>query len=233
MIAQEGGHHVFAQLALKQLDDVAQAFALLFHIVSQDLGDVAAALRHWEGEKAVHAAGVIIVDGVQAVPTFAHDKAVGADGLGRAVQPAQEGNVLFLIAGIVACHRVQAEAVHTHFQPEAHDLFDFRAHLRVIQIQVRHGGYKAGFKVRAVRQRVVARFGGIGEVVIRAVGRVGAGPGSLEPRVLAGGVVDHQIKDYFDARLVRGFQKRLEILHGAVLRIDRPVVRHIVFVIAG
>ena len=50
----------------------------------------------------------------------------------------------------------------------------------------------------------------------------------LEPGVLGRGVVEHQVHDDPDVTLVRFAEQALEILHAAVIRIDRVVIGHIV-----
>ena len=54
----------------------------------------------------------------------------------------------------------------------------------------------------------------------------------LEPRVLIGGVIDHQLRDHPQPALVRGREKRLKIRERSVVRIDVVVIGDVVAVIA-
>ena len=233
MVAQKGRHAFHAQFALQEADHVAVAFALALHVRAQNFGHVARCLRHREGEKAVRAAAAVIGDGVQILPAFAHDKAILPDAARRVAQPGKERLVFFAAAGVVAGHRVQAEAVHAHVQPVAQDALDFCAHLGAIEVEVGHGGNKAAFVIASVRQRGIAALRLGLKVVVLPVGRRIALAGALEPGMLVGGVVDHQVDDHADAQLMRPCQKRLKIFQGAVFGMDVVVVGHVVFVVTG
>ena len=45
-------------------------------------------------------------------------------------------------------------------------------------------------------------------------------------------VIDHELDEYADPAIVRGFHEGLEIVHGAVRRVDRTVIGDIVTVVA-
>ena len=67
--------------------------------------------------------------------------------------------------------------------------------------------------------------------------RAPANPGAraarfLEPRILIGGVIDHQLRDDAQPALVRRGEKRLEIVQRAVVRIDVVIIRDVVAIIA-
>ena len=74
---------------------------------------------------------------------------------------------------------------------------------------------------------------GVGPDVEVARGRAGLGlPRALEPRMLVGGVVDHQLGDDAHAALVRGGDEVLHVGHRAVLGMDVAVVGDVVAVVA-
>ena len=68
------------------------------------------------------------------------------------------------------------------------------------------------------------------EVAMRRAGLGLARP--LEPRVLVGGVVDHQLGDHAQAALVGGAHEAPEVAHRAVRRVDVAVVGDVVAVVA-
>ncbi len=77
---------------------------------------------------------------------------------------------------------------------------------------------------------------GIARVLLRPdvpvpVGRRGVVQGCLEPGVVAGGVVQHQVKDDPDAPPMGLLDETLEVLIRAVLRIDALVVLHVIAVV--
>src|SRR2546421_10947809 len=51
---------------------------------------------------------------------------------------------------------------------------------------------------------------------------------TLEPRVLIGRVVDHQLGDHPDAARMCGSNEALEVTHCAVLEMDRAVIADVV-----
>ena len=52
---------------------------------------------------------------------------------------------VFHRAGEVFLHRIQAETIHAHIQPEVRHLLKFPAHLFILQIQIRHAVPKSCF----------------------------------------------------------------------------------------
>jgi hypothetical protein len=58
-------------------------------------------------------------------------------------------------------------------------------------------------------------------------------PGLLEPGMLVGGVVDHQVDQHAHAALRRGVRELHEVAERAEARIDVVVVRHVVAVVAA
>ena len=143
-------------------------------------------------------------------------------------------------------HRVGAEAVDAHFQPEAHHVDHLTAHGRVIVIEIGLAGIEAvpevlpgGFVPGPVGflgiQEDNARFGillvGIAPHVVVAIRRVAVGAGGLEPGVLVGGVVEHQVHDHVQAAGVGLVEQGAEIVHRAVSWGDVVVVGDIVAVV--
>jgi hypothetical protein len=109
---------------------------------------------------------------------------------------------------------VDAEPGDTHLQPEAHHFLDLVADRGVTPVQVRLEVVEAVVVPLAGRVVVAPGFGLLAgkhdalptvrwflfapDVPV-AVGRRRAGAGGLEPGVLVGGVVDHQVDDDPDA----------------------------------
>ena len=73
---------------------------------------------------------------------------------------------------------------------------------------------------------------GVAPDVVVAVGRVGVAARLLEPRVLVGGVVDHQVGDDAHAAAVGRVEEALEVRQRAVVGVDRAVVGDVVAVVA-
>ena len=74
----------------------------------------------------------------------------------------------------------------------------------------------------AVAPHVEVAFGGSGQ---RLSSR-------LEPRVLIRGVVDDQLDHHLHAAPVRGLKECLELVQGAVARIDTAIVGNVVAIVA-
>ena len=233
MVAEEGGRDgVFRQPLLEQGRDVGVAPARLPHVGAEYLLDVAAALRDGEEEEAVDVRCAVVGDLVEVGPGLAHDVAVGADGPRRLAEPGEEVDVPLALARVVARHGVEAEAVHAHvLEPEAQDALYLGPHLRVIEVEVRHGVHEAALIIAPARFGVaVARL--IRPVVIPAVLGVHVRLRAQEPGVLAGGVVHDEVYYDVDAQAVRLVEQGGEVLQRAVLRVDAVVVRDVVLVIA-
>ena len=157
-----------------------------------------------------------------------------------------------LAAGAVALDQVgngvEAEAVDAHVQPEAHGVEHFFHDARVVEVQVGLVGEEA-VPVVLLRDLVPGPVGllGVGEDdadafvelvgiapdVHVALGRaLGGAARSLEPRMLVGGVVDDQLDHHLHAALVGGVEELLEVVDGAVGRVDVDVVGDVVAVVA-
>ena len=143
--------------------------------------------------------------------------------------------------------RVAAEAVEPLVHPEAHDVEQLAADLGVVEVEVRLVVEEA-VPVVGLRHRIPRPVGalgveeddagvpvalvGVAPDVVVAVGRVGRAAGGLEPRMLVRGVVDHEIGDDAHAVAVGRLEEALEVGHGAVVGVDRAVVRDVVAVVA-
>src|SRR6266849_6808573 len=143
--------------------------------------------------------------------------------------------------------RVAAEAVEALVQPEAHDVEQLAADLRIVEVEIRLVVEEA-MPVVGLRHRIPGPVGvlgvheddagvpvplvGVAPDVVIAVRRVGRAAGGLEPRVLVRRVVDHQIRDDPHAVAVGGLEEAVEVGHGAVVRMDRAIVGHVVAVVA-
>ena len=181
-----------------------------------------------------------------------HARAVSGDGQGVVEAASQDCGILG--EGEVLGNQVDdvhAEAVHALVQPEAHDVVDLFADLRVLPVQVGlldgevvqvelagrlvplpYGGAEAGNPVvRRNRLAVLVEALGVAPDVVVAVGVVLGGACLLEPFVLVGGVVDDQVHHELDAVLVRGFEQLVEVFHGAELGHDGTVVGDVVAVV--
>ena len=144
---------------------------------------------------------------------------------------------------------VLAEAVHAHIEPEVHDALDLGAHGGVVHVEV---GLALGEDVqvplvegglvlpRAALEEAVPVVGRDGHAVLLGTlppnvvvveRAVLAGTARLEPRVLHGGVVDHEVHDHLETALVRAVEHLLENLEVAVLGIDGAVVGDVVAVV--
>ena len=143
---------------------------------------------------------------------------------------------------------VEPQTVDAHREPEIENLLHPLVHRRVIEIQIRLMRVKAMPVIR-FRDRIPGPVRGLEIfeddpcvlVFIRRVapdievafGRAGRGAARfLEPRILIGGVIDHQLGDHLEPALMRRGQERLKILQRAVVRINIVVVGDVVAVIA-
>jgi hypothetical protein len=145
-------------------------------------------------------------------------------------------------------HRVHPEAGDAELDPEPHDLEDLGLDMRI-------GGVEVGLEVvEAVEVPglglLVVRPGGllhagkhhalmgvsrllVGPDVPVAIRRILVGTGRLEPRVLIGGVVDHEVDDHPYAALLAAMGEFDEIAERAVARIDAVIIRNVVAVVAA
>ena len=143
--------------------------------------------------------------------------------------------------------RIQAEAVHSHLQPELHHLPHFFADGGVVVIEI---GLVAEETVPVVclGNRVpgpVGEFGihendahalilgvGVAPDIPIAARDCPATSRFLKPGMLVGGVVQNHFDDHADAALVGGLEKELEVVEIAVAGMDGGVVGDVVAVIA-
>ena len=144
-------------------------------------------------------------------------------------------------------HGVDAEAGQALLEPEPDHLRDLVADLRVGDVEVRLVGVEAVQVVLAgllvpgpvgvllVGEDDVAgllRRLLVGPDVEVAVGRVGVRARRLEPRVLVGGVVHHEVGDHADAAVARGADHLHEVAVGPQPRVDAVEVDDVVAVVA-
>ena len=145
-------------------------------------------------------------------------------------------------------HGVEPHAVDAHVEPEVHHLEHRLAHRRLVEVQVRLVGVEAvpvvgaghrvpgpvrGFEVLEDDARLAVALGRVApdvEVARQRARRRAAG--ALEPGVLVGGVVDHQLGDHPQAAAVRLAQEAPEVAAGAVGGMDVGVVGDVVAVVA-
>ena len=144
---------------------------------------------------------------------------------------------------------VHPEAVHAPVQPPPHHRVHGLPDLRVVPVEV---GLPAAEQVQVVLPGGLVRLPGRAGEERAPVGRLGprraqvhaeprrappvpvplgvlpGGPGRLEPRVLVGGVVDHQVHEQLHAARVHGGQQPVEVGQRAEGRVDVLVVADVV-----
>ena len=144
--------------------------------------------------------------------------------------------------------RIQAQSVHAHVEPEAHDIDDRVDDLRIVVIQI---GLmrEEPMPVVAPRDRVPCPVRGFGireddarpgeflvgvapdiELVLRRSRR--GSPCRLKPGVLIGGVIDHQLRDHAQAAQMGLLHEPAEVIERAVVRMHVPVIGNVVAIIA-
>ncbi len=157
-----------------------------------------------------------------------------------------------LVVGAVALdqirHRVEPQPVDAHVEPEAQDAHDVGENAGVVVVEVglvriepvpeiglgdRVPGPVRGLGVEKDDARAGIFLVGVAPHIIIAPHGAGFGRARpLEPGVLVGGVVDHELGDDADATGVRRRHEAAEVAHGAVGGIDRGVVGDVVAVVA-
>ena len=142
-------------------------------------------------------------------------------------------------------HHVEAEALHALTHPEAHNVLNFFPHGGVLPVQIRLGLVEEvevvfaqlGHVLPGVAAELALPVGGWGAVglagaedVVVLVHRV-PGQGLLEPLVVGGGVVKHHVQHDADVMGLRLGHQFLEVGHGAIPRVNGPVIGHVVAVV--
>ena len=149
-----------------------------------------------------------------------------------------------------AVRDVDAEAVDTAVEPEAQDAAELLAHLvvgpvevglrAVEEVQVPLAGRAVGLgdagpcgaaedRLPVVRRQLAGRAAAVAEQVARALGAAGGGgERRLEPDVLVGRVVGHEVDDDADAACVRLGDHGVEVGERAEERVDVAVVGDVV-----
>ena len=143
---------------------------------------------------------------------------------------------------------IEAQAVDAQIEPEAHDANHGLHDLWIIVIQIRLVGEKA-VPVVSLRERIpgpVGRLGvreddtgfretrvGVAPDVVVALRRARSrAPRRLKPRMLIGGVIDHQLGNDLEPAVMRFTNECSKIPSGAVIAMDIAVVGNVVAVIA-
>ena len=212
--------------------------------VVQNRTDDAFGIRKREVKQRIDPAFIEDRDGPSISPGFSHDIAVRFDLFAGIGEPAHEIHIGFRIAGIVACDRIESEAVCPFVQPEGDDFFDLIAYSFICKIEIRHLGPEACLIVPAgsgkLRIAILLRIGEEIIIRIRADSCVGytsgrkravIGSGFLEPGMPGSGMVYRKIQEYAHSPFVTVLQECFIVFHCSKLRINRTVVLHIVFVI--
>jgi hypothetical protein len=144
-------------------------------------------------------------------------------------------------------NRVQPQAVHAHAEPELQHPEDDPPHIRVVVVEIRLMGVEpvpvVGFCLRVPgpvgRLEILEDDPGLPVLVGRVAPYVEVSPPAarggpsrpLEPRVLVGGVIDDQLRDYPDPPPMRLAQEEPEVGERPVGGMDVRVVRNIVPVV--
>ena len=173
---------------------------------------------------------------------------LGADALDHRVGLGQ-----VLVAGALALAQIrdgiEPEAVDAEIEPVAHHLDDGGEHVGVVEIEIRLVREEP-VPVIGLRHRVPGpvRFLGVVEddagagvtlvgvaphIPVARVRARPAGARALEPGMLVGGVVDHQLDDDAQLAALGLLHEAAEILHGAEVGIDVAVVGDVVAVVAA
>ena len=233
-------------------DSDVVGFLKLKHKVSENLtgvaSDVLQSVCHLaragcqrEAEEAVYAACVVLAHGlVVAQPGFAHYVAVALDCFCLLIQEGQEIDALLCAVGVEAGNGIKSEAIDSDIlKPELHDVFNLFTHIRAIEIKIGHGSHELAFVVPgASRDPLEALLLGLREVVVVSVFSAGLTmrdqvlAGCLEPGMVAGGMVDHQVDYDVDPHRVRPLHEVSHVVQRSELGIDVIVVFDIVLVIA-
>ena len=145
-------------------------------------------------------------------------------------------------------HGIQPQPVHAHAEPVIDDAQDLAEHSGIVVVEIRLVREEPVpvIGVRLGVPRPVGRLGVneddahagvlLGRVtphVIVAFRRAGrCAPRALKPRMLIGGVIERELDDDLHAAIVRRRQEGLEIVQRAVVRVDAPIVGHVVTVVA-
>ena len=145
--------------------------------------------------------------------------------------------------------RVEAEAVQPEVEPEVDDREHLLADARVLVVEVRLVAEEAVPVVRVGDRvpRPVGRLGvgeddpGVAVPVRRVAPHVVLAPGTagrrsprpLEPGVLVGGVVQHELADHAQAASVGLGEERAHVSQRPVVGVDRRVVGDVVAVVAS
>ncbi len=232
------------------LEDVDDGVAVL-HL---DRHEQARHQREVERHVALVAVAEVLARVLGPLVGLGQEHAVGVVLVGVRAQLLQEpvGLGQVLAAGAVALVEVrdgvQAQPVHAELEPEVDERGQRTAHLGVVEVQVGLVRVEAvpvvllGDRVPrpvgrlevleddprlAVALRVVAPHV---EVAPAAAG--GRAARALEPGVLVGGVVEHQLGDHAQAAVVRHPDEAGDVAHRPEVRVDGPVVGDVVAVVA-
>ena len=142
---------------------------------------------------------------------------------------------------------IQPEAVDAHVRPRLQDL-QHRAHdMRIVEVEVRLMAEEA-VPVVLLRHRIPRPVRGLGvgeddaralvllvavapHVVVALARALRRAPRRLEPGVLVGGVVDHELGDHLEPAAMRLGHERAEVLARPVVRMHVAVIGDVVAVV--
>ncbi len=197
-------------------------------------------IRQIELESHVHLVAHVLRHLVCRTPNLAHGEGFRREALVKdvkALEPGQRARGVhqdaILFHQMLDC--IQTETVHAHLlQPEANDVLHLRSDGGILVIEIGHLIPEDAEVVRAAAIAVPARprRTRVGPEIPVAQQGIGVS-GLLEPGMLRGGVVEHQVNNDADAPRVRRFHQRPEILQRAVFGVHVVVIHHVIAVIAG
>lgn len=249
VIAQEDGPLAIVGDRWRLADDVGDRVAVFAREAHED----ARHEREVEGHVALVALAEIGARVLGPLIGFRQQHAVRIALVDLGPEPLQDlvGLRQVLVVGPVALdevgHRVEAQTVDPHVEPEAQDAQDVRQHARIVVVEVGLVRIEAvpeiGLRHRVPgpvrRLRVEEDDPRAGELLVRVAPDIVVAPDRtgfgfarpLKPGMLVRGVVDHELRDDPDAAVVRRRHELAEIAHGAVSRIDGGVVGDVVAIV--
>ena len=239
VVAQEGCQQAVSQSVRYPLE----VFNISFSRPSGAHGsrDIAFCLGGREEEEAVDAALIILRDLPKALPAFTDQETARLQSFRLCIQKAEEFDILRVVSGIEAGHRVQPEAVNPAVKkPESHDPSNLIPDSLAVQVEIRHmAACKLFFVVPVCADNLYMVLTGIPAEIVVIDGRVIRSAGfqrfhsRQKPGVPRGRVVDRQVNDEADAQFMAGSRQGLHIVQRAVLLIHSQIVPYVILVIAG
>ncbi|MPM84435.1 hypothetical protein SDC9_131507 [bioreactor metagenome] len=184
---------------------------------------------------------IILRDLPKALPAFTDQETARLQSFRLCFQKAEKFDILRVVSGIEAGHRVQPEAVNTAIkQPESHDPADLLPYSLIVQVEIRHiAARKLFFVVPVCADNLYMVLTGIPAEIVVIDGRVIRSPGlqrlhsRQKPGVPRGRVVDRQVNDEADAKFMAGCCQGFHIVQRAVPLVHSQIVLYVILMITG